>query len=125
MSIGVRLFLSSALFGTVIAVIYWFLSHEPAGTFLLAVMAFGLSFAAGYMILAERDADLVGDRKNAPVDDEAGVLIGTYSLHSPLPLWSALAITCTLLGLVLSPALTAIGIIGGLALGAFFILQSR
>ncbi|MGD1067965.1 MAG: cytochrome c oxidase subunit 4 [Vulcanimicrobiaceae bacterium] len=125
MSVGVRLFLSSALFATVIAVVYWYLSREPAGTILLAVMAFGLSFAAGYMILAERDADLVGDRKHAAIDEETGVLVGTYSLHSPLPLWSALAITCTLLGLILSPALTAIGLIGGLTLGVFFILQSR
>ena len=125
MSVGVRLFLSSALFSIVIAVAYWYLSHEPTGTFLLGVMAFGLSFASGYMILAERDANLVGDKRDADPDAETGVLVGTDSLHSPLPLWSALSITCVLVGLVISPALSALGLVGGLVLGVFFILQSR
>jgi hypothetical protein len=124
-TVGLRLFLSSAAFSVVIAVTYWFLSHEPVGTFLLGVMAFALTFAAGYMIVAEREADLAGDRKDAAVSDDAGDLVGTYSLHSPLPLWSALSITLVLVGLVIAPALSAIGLIGGLALGVFFILQSR
>jgi hypothetical protein len=40
------LFASSALFGVTIAVVYWLLSHEAAGTTLLACMAAALGVVA-------------------------------------------------------------------------------
>lgn len=125
MKIGLRLFISSALFATVIAVAYWFAAHEIVGTFLLAVMAFALSFVAGYMIVAEREADLWGDKGNAKQSDAAGELVGTYSIRSPLPIWAAGALTAVVLGLVVSPTLSALGIIAALIVGALFIVQSR
>ncbi len=125
MMIGLRLFISSAVFAIVIAVAYWIVAHEIVGTFLLGFMAFALSFIAGYMIVAEREADLVGDRNDAQVSDGAGELVGTYTTRSPLPIWAALALTCVGLGLVVSPTLAALGTIGGLIVGAFFIVQSR
>ncbi len=125
MMIGLRLFISSAVFSITIAVAYWFVAHEIVGTFLLAFMAFALSFVAGYMIFAEREADLYGDRDDAKVSDGAGELVGTYSTRSPLPIWAALAVTCIGLGLVLSPTLAAFGVFAALVLGAFFIVQSR
>ncbi len=125
MKIGLRLFISSALFSIVISVAYWLVAHEIVGTFLLAFMAFALTFVAGYMIVAEREADLYGDRNDAKVSDAAGEVVGTYSTRSPLPVWTALAVTCIGLGLVISPTLAALGVIGALVLGAFFIVQSR
>jgi hypothetical protein len=123
--IGLRLFISSAVFAIVISVAYWLIAHEIVGTFLLAFMAFALTFVAGYMIVAEREADLHGDRNDASVSDGAGELVGTYSTRSPLPIWTALAVTCVGLGLVVSPTLAALGVIGALVLGAFLIVQSR
>jgi cytochrome c oxidase subunit IV len=125
MMIGLRLFISSAVFAIVIAVAYWLVAHEIVGTFLLAFMAFALSFVAGYMIVAEREADLYGDHNAAKVSDGAGELVGTYSTRSPLPIWTALAVTCIALGLVVSPTLAGLGMVGALVLGAFFIVQSR
>jgi len=125
MTIGLRLFISSAVFSIVIAVAYWFVAHEPAGTFLLGFMAFALTFLAGYMIVAEREADLWGDDGAATGQDAAGEVVGTYSISSPLPLWSAAALASIGLGLVISPAIAAMGAIAALALGALFIVQSR
>ena len=125
MIVGLRLFLSSAAFACVIAVAYWIVAHEPAGAFLLGFMAFALTFVAGYMIVAERDADLTGDRDDAAAADAAGELVGTYTIRSPLPFWTAFAAAALLLGLVVSPAVTAMAAIAVLALGALFIVQSR
>jgi hypothetical protein len=121
---GLRLFISSAVFATVIAVAYWVVAHEPAGTMLLGFMAFGLSFVAGYMIVAEREADLWGDVADADNANASGEIVGSYSIRSPLPIAAAVAITCIGLGLVISPTVAALGIIALLALGALFIVQS-
>ena len=125
MKTGVMLFISSAVFAIAIAVAYWIVAHEPVGTFLLGFMAFALSFVAGYMIVAERDADLDGDREGATADDGAGEVVGTYTIHSPLPFWTALAIAAIGLGLVVAPALAGLGVIAALALGALLVVQSR
>jgi hypothetical protein len=125
MTVGLRLFLSSMTFAIVIALAYWLLAHEIAGTFLLGCMAFALAVIASYMIVAEREADLWGDRPDATHREAAGQAIGTYSIRSPLPVWAGLAVTCVLLGLILSPTLAVLGVIGVLAAGALFIVQSR
>jgi hypothetical protein len=124
-TVGLRLFLSSAGFGIAIALAYWFTSREIVGTFMLGVMAFGLSFVAGYMIVAEREADLIGDEKNATIQSGAGELVGTYTVTSPLPLGSAVAVTCIGLGIVVSPVIAVLGILAVLAFGALFVIQSR
>ena len=124
MKVGLRLFLSSGTFATVIAVAYWLLAREPAGTILLGFLAFALSFIAGYMIVAERDADLWGDDANAKNTEAAGEVVGIYSIRSPLPFASAAALTCVGFGLVVSPTIAAMGIIAIFALGALFIVQS-
>jgi hypothetical protein len=125
MMVGLRLFLSSMSFAIVIALAYWFIAHEIAGTFLLGFMAFALAVIAGYMIVAEREADVWGDHGDANQRDGAGQVIGTYSIRSPLPVWAALAITCMLLGLIISPTLAILGILAVLIVGALFIVQSR
>ena len=125
MIVGRRLFISSATFSVAIAAAYWLTSREITGTFLLGFMAFALSFAAGYMIVAEKDADLWGDDGNATMADAADQVVGTYSIRSPLPFWSALSLTAVALGLVISPSLAILGALAALALGAAFIVNSR
>jgi hypothetical protein len=124
MKVGLRLFLSSGAFAIVIAVVYWLLAREPAGTILLGFLAFALSFIAGYMIVAEREADLWGDDAQAKNTEAVGEVVGTYSVRSPLPIVSAAALTCVGLGLVVSPTIAVMGIIAIFALGALFIVQS-
>ena len=125
MTVGLRLFVSSAVFAIAISVAYWFTSREIVGTFLLGVMAFALSFVAGYMIVAEREADLVGDRKDASIADGAGELVGTYTIRSPLPLGAAFAVTLVGIGIVVSPTIAVLGAIATLIFAALFIVQSR
>ena len=125
MTIGRRLFISSGTFAVVIAFAYWLVAREISGTFLLGFLAFALSVLAGYMVAAEGKADLWGDRRDATQAEAAGQIIGTYSVSSPLPFWSALAITAVLLGLVVSPTLSVLGVLAGLGLGVAFIVQSR
>ncbi len=124
MTIGLRLFLSSARSRIAIAVAYWLVAREPAGTMLLGFMAFGLSFVAGYMIVAEREADLCGDSATADNGDAAGEIVGSYSIRSPLPIATAAAMTSIGVGLVVSPTIAALGVIAVLVLGALFIVQS-
>jgi ABC-type uncharacterized transport system permease subunit len=125
MTIGLRLFISSAIFGIAIALSYWFTSHEIVGTLMLGIMAFGLSFVAGYMIVAEREADLIGDKKTASIADGAGELMGSFTIRSPVPFGIALAVSCVFLGVVVSPTIAILGLIVSLGCGALFILQSR
>jgi 4-hydroxybenzoate polyprenyltransferase len=124
-TIGRRLFISSAAFALLIACGYWVVAREITGTFLLGFLAFALSFIAGYMVVAEKKADLWGDRDDASMAEAADQVIGTYSIRSPLPFWSALAITSITLGLVISPTLAVLGLLAALVLGTFFIIQSR
>ena len=124
MTIGLRLFISSAVFSIAIAAAYWITSREIIGTFMLGIMAFALSFVAGYMIVAEREADLVGDKSTASIADGAGELVGTYTVRSPLPLGAALAVTLAGVGLVLSPTIALLALLATFALGILFVLQS-
>jgi hypothetical protein len=124
MTVGLRMFLSSAAFSIVIAVAYWGVAREPTGTLLLGVMAFGLSFVAGYMIVAARAPELWGDDAQADNAAAAGDIVGSYSIRSALPIGTAAALTFIGLGLVISPTLAALAIIALLALGALFIIQS-
>ena len=119
------LFISSAIFTGVLATAYWFIAHEPAGTMMLGFMTAALLVVAGYMIFAERDADLYADRKDATMQDAAGEHVGTYVTHSPAPFWIGLALTGVVLGFVVAPYAAGMGIIALLLLGALMIVRSR
>lgn len=125
MKVGLLLFISSAIFSITISVGYWLTAHEILGTFMLGVMAFSLTFVAGYMLIAEREADLWGDRRDATMPDAAGQAIGTYTIRSPLPFWTAIGIALLLLGIVLAPMLAVLALLAILGLGVAFIVQSR
>ncbi len=118
-------FISSALFTAALAVAYWFVAHEPAGTMLLGFMSAALTTIAVYMFLAERDADLYADRPDATMRDAAGEHVGTFVTHSPAPFWIAVALSGIVLGLVVAPAAAGLGIIALFLLGALLIVRSR
>jgi Cytochrome c oxidase subunit IV len=109
MKSGIVLFISSAIFGVSIAAVYWLSSRDPAGTVLLAVMAAALVFGACYMLLAERHADLSGDRPEASPGDERGVRIGIFTTRSPWTILCAAGGALIVWGLAISWALTAAG----------------
>ena len=100
MKTGLRLFLSSAGFGIAIASVYWLSSGDPTGTLLLGLMAAALLFAAGYVIFAEREARLSGDRASASNKDVAGESVGVFTTASTWPIVCAAGLCLMLLGLV-------------------------
>ena len=125
MKTGLLLFISSAIFAGTIALVYWLVAHEPAGTTLLAFMCAALIVIALYMIFAERDADLYADKPDATMREAAGEHVGTYVTHSPAPFWIGVALTGVMLGFVVSPAAAGLGIIALFLLGALMIVRSR
>jgi hypothetical protein len=125
MMVALRLFLSSAAFSAVLAVSYWFVAHDPAGTVLLTFMTAALLVIALYMFAAERNAGLFADDKNATPADARGERIGTFVLHSPAPFWIGIALAGVLLGFVVAPAAAGLGIVVLLFLGALMIVRSR
>ncbi|MGA7355835.1 MAG: cytochrome c oxidase subunit 4 [Candidatus Cybelea sp.] len=109
----VGLFGIAALFGLVIAVTYFFVAHEEgAGTALLAVMATALTFAAGYAVLAERDANVEGDDPNQSSEEVAGDDLGVFTVASPWPILIALCTLALLTGMLWSPLLAVAGLVG-------------
>ena len=119
------LFISSALFTGVLAIAYWIVAHEPAGTMMLGFMTAALLTVAIYMFFAERDADLYADRPDATMREAAGEHVGTFVTHSPAPFWIGLALSGLVLGLVVAPAAAGLGIVALLFLGTLLIVRSR
>ncbi len=106
----VALFASSSVFGLTIAVVYWFSSHERAGTFLLGFMFLALAFAAGYSYLSERNANLAGDDENVTPHDRAGEDLGIVTKSTPWPILLAFSIFILVLGTIWSDFLLFAGL---------------
>jgi hypothetical protein len=123
--VAVTLFMSSATFTAVLAIAYWWVAREPAGTTLLGFMTAALLVIAAYMFFAERRSDLYADKPNATMSEAAGEHVGTYVTQSRAPFWIGIAVSGLMLGLVVSPAAAGLGIIALCLLGALLILQSR
>ncbi len=89
-----RLFALLAIFFALLAVIYWFLSKEPAGTAAL-VFTGALGFLVAFYLLftAKRVEPLPEDDDEGEVAEGAGVQ-GFYSPHSwwPLPVAGSAAL---------------------------------
>lgn len=108
----VTMFVSSAVFGIVIAVVYWIVAREPLGVLFLGIMAAALFFAATYAVLAERDADLASDEPDADRSESAGEDLGIFTTHSAYPILIALCILGGLIGIVWSALLAVLCGIG-------------
>ncbi len=122
MSVGVRLFVSSATFGGSIALVYWLVAREPAGMWLLSIMGAALGFVAGYATVAERHADLAGDDPHARY---SAVEIGRFTQRSIWPPLAALGACALLLGLTQWPVVAGFGLVMlGVAIGAL-VAESR
>lgn len=100
MRIAGRLFAIIAAFFTLVAVVYWFLSKEPAGTAAL-VFTGALGFLVAFYLLftAKRVEPLPEDDDEGDIAEGAGVQ-GFYSPHSWWPLPVALGAATIGLGLV-------------------------
>lgn len=103
----------SAAFGAAIAIAYFFLAHEEgAGTALLGFMGGALTFAALYAVVAERDADLPGDYPYESGDKVTGEDLGIFTTETPYPILIAFCTLAILTGMLWSPLLGIVGLIG-------------
>jgi hypothetical protein len=108
----VWLFAVAALFGLVVDIVYWFSSRvEPAGVALLSIMTIALTWAALYANVAERNANLSGDRPNERHEDVAGEEIEIFATASPYPILIALCVVLLLAGAVWSPLIGALALV--------------
>lgn len=98
----IGLFMSSAAFGAIISIVYWFSSREYAGTLMLGFMACALAFAAGYAMIFERGSAIAGDDKELDQKEAAGEDLGIFTKESPWPILLAFSILWTFVGLIWS-----------------------
>lgn len=126
-----RFFLRTGLYVAVAAVIYWFVSHEAAGTVLLVVLALAVAALVGGVALLARSTvgelrprhgpldalnRLVGFHEPA-VDERGGALAeppGRIPLASVWPPLAGVAALLAGIGLIFGPWL----LLPGIALGA-------
>jgi hypothetical protein len=82
-------FVFMAAFFAVSDVVYWFASHEPAGTTALALATGMATLVAAYLLMtAQRIDQRLEDNPDAEISDGAGE-IGFFSPYSWAPLWCA------------------------------------
>ena len=87
-----------AIFFAVVAPAYWFITHEVAGTFVLAFSGLLGAMIGGYLTLTARTFDpRPEDRRDGEVYEGAGNY-GFFPPRSIWPFWCALTATVVLLG---------------------------
>lgn len=112
MKIEGALFAAGTLFFFPLALVYWLLSNEPAGTTALALTG-GLSFLIGFYMLftGRRIGSRPEDRLDGEIEEGAGEF-GFFSPHSWWPLPAAASGAVVFLGLIFGWWLVIIGAIG-------------
>lgn len=108
----VKVFLASGTFLLVSGAIYWFVSYEWAGTFLLVGCAFATFVMAGYAWTRTRAVtEPVEDRGDVDPGAGAGQPITSVTMDSPWPLVFGIGVAILAGGLVFGPALLIVGAI--------------
>ena len=107
------LFFAGIFFFFPIALIYWLLAKEPAGTAAL-VLCGGLAFLIGFYVLytGRRVGLRPEDRLDGEIEEAAGE-VGFFSPHSWWPLYVASSASLVFLGLVFGFWLSLIGVVLG------------
>lgn len=101
-----------AIFFGIVTPIYWFMSHEIAGTFAMGFSALLGAMVAGYLTITARTFDpRPEDRPDGEVIDAAGD-VGFFAPSSIWPFWCALTAAVIILGPALHQAWISIVGIG-------------
>jgi hypothetical protein len=107
-----KVFLASGTFLLVTAVIYWFISYEPAGTILLLGTAAATYVMAAYAGLKmRRSSEPVEDRGDADPGAGAGDPVTSFAMDSPWPLVFGIGVAVLAGGLVFGLPLVVVGAI--------------
>jgi Cytochrome c oxidase subunit IV len=111
-----KVFLSVALFLTVITILYWIRTSEYAGTLLLGGCVVMSVVIAGFAIRRgslRHSSDAPEDRPDATPADVAGQEIGSFPLSSAWPVVFAAGMVFVGVGLLYTLVLLPVGVILG------------
>jgi hypothetical protein len=117
-----KVLMASGLFGTVIAVVYWFAAYEIAGTIFLAAMAASLFFAAAFALREARGGIPPEDRPLATPGEAAGEEMGPFPAGSLWPVFLGAGSLLLVIGLIYGVWVLALG---GLIFAAALLGMSR
>lgn len=105
-----KIFLFVAIFFAIVTPVYFFMSHEPAGTFVLGLSCALGAIVAGYLHLVSRKIDLrPEDRSDGDVHEGAGEL-GFFPPQSIWPFICALVLTVFMMGPIFGWWLSLLGV---------------
>ena len=112
------------IFFLIVTPIYWFMSYEIAGTFVLAFTGLLGGMIAGYLsYTATKFAPRPEDRKDGEVYEAAGE-VGFFAPKSIWPFWAAVVVAVIFLGPALHQAwITLVGIGLGIWATAGWVLE--
>ena len=96
-----RFLIFAGAFGLFVALAYWFVSYEEAGSVLLGLMGTASAFVGGYLVSQRRKVRLrAEDDPDATHVSAAGETVGEFSSGSIWPLLMAIGATIGLQGFV-------------------------
>lgn len=97
-------FLFIFIFFAIVTPVYWVMSREVAGTFVLGFTGLLGAMIAGYLAITARSFDpRPEDRQDGEVIEAAGT-VGFFAPSSQWPFWAALTVAIIALGPALSQA---------------------
>jgi hypothetical protein len=112
----VKFFLFSATFSLVVAVVYWAVSHERAGSLFLLFMFLAPLLIGGYLVTRASGVRPAEDDPDADHGREAGAAVGRFAARSIWPFVLALGAAVGLEGFVYGVWLMVLGLV--LVMGA-------
>ncbi len=123
MKLAAKLFLGGAAFYLLVGAVYWFVSHDEAGTSALVLTA-GLSGMVGFYLLvtARRMPDQPDDEPTAEIWD-ADPDYGFYSPHSWAPLMTGASAAITFAGLAFAAWIVLAGAVLVIMSSAFWVFE--
>jgi hypothetical protein len=117
---SVKVLVGSGVFILLSAVIYWFVSDEPAGTILLLATAAATFVTAAYSWFEIRGApEPVEDRRDADPGEGVGEPVASFTMDSPWPVVFGIGVAVLAAGLVFGFPLLILGaiLIAGAVIG--------
>lgn len=111
MNISVRFLTFAGVFGLVMAVIYWFLSYEPAGTICLLLMGIAPIVMGSYIHFHRPEGPIPEDEKEVDPEEAEGLEVGNFSGGSIWPLVLGIGCVIGLEGFIYGKWLVVFGLL--------------
>lgn len=120
-----KFLLFAGMFSLVVAIVYWSLSHERAGSVLLLFMFLAPAFVGAYLVRRGWRLRRPEDRAEADPAEGAGAAVGRFHEASAWPLVLALGAAVAAVGLVFGAWPLVLGLVVVALAVAGLIRESR